>query len=235
MAETPSAPKTEIDISWNDVTRFVRQLGHDLRNHLNAAELQAVYLNELTTDAELKTEIKRLRAMISQLGSVLQHLSVALALPKLNPIAYRAGDLIEDIRKKFENDRPTEKSEVTWQIETGDATLDVDPQLMQAAIFELFENAFRHRSGEGPLRVQAQSKGGQFIIVLREPKTEFAPSTEDWGREPLRNLSQGHYGLGLNRVRGVVEAHGGRFKAEYDPSAHELISTIMLPLASART
>ena len=30
-----------------DIVKFIRQLGHDLRNHLNAAELQAAYLAEI--------------------------------------------------------------------------------------------------------------------------------------------------------------------------------------------
>ena len=49
------------DVPWNDVVHFVRQLSHDLRNHLNAIELQSTFLAELAEDAELKTEVGRLR------------------------------------------------------------------------------------------------------------------------------------------------------------------------------
>src|SRR5437667_44953 len=65
MGSTASEQHTDsLSVSWTDNVRFVRQLSHDLRNHLNAAELQAVYISELTGDAELKTEIKRLRTTI---------------------------------------------------------------------------------------------------------------------------------------------------------------------------
>ena len=62
MAEHP--PAAQIDVDWNDVVRFMRQLSHDLRNHLNAAELQVAYLNELAESAEMKEEVKRLREMM---------------------------------------------------------------------------------------------------------------------------------------------------------------------------
>ena len=38
--------------------RFVRQLNHDLRNHLNAIELQSTFLAELAQDGELKPEVQ---------------------------------------------------------------------------------------------------------------------------------------------------------------------------------
>ena len=64
-----------------DVVKFLRQLGHDLRNHLNAAELQSAYLAELAEDPELKEEIKRLRAMISEMGASLERLTSVLGAP----------------------------------------------------------------------------------------------------------------------------------------------------------
>ena len=46
------------------MVHFVRQLSHDLRNDLNAIELQSAYIGELTQDQELTTEIKRLREVV---------------------------------------------------------------------------------------------------------------------------------------------------------------------------
>ena len=57
----------------------------------------------------------------------------------------------------------------------------------------------------------------------------FDSATQNWGREPFRNTSQRHYGLGLNRVRAIIEAHGGEVQAHYDPKASALVSTVTLP------
>ena len=60
------------------MARYVRQLSHDLRNDLNALELQSAYIAELTEDQELQNEIKRLREVISDVNSTLKRLSGAV-------------------------------------------------------------------------------------------------------------------------------------------------------------
>ena len=233
MGSTASEQHTDsLSVSWTDNVRFVRQLSHDLRNHLNAAELQAVYISELTGDAELKTEIKRLRATIAGLGAILQKLLADLGQVKLSLMPYRAVDFVEDLRQKFAHDFPQESAAVNWDVQPGDAALNVDPQLLQQALLELFANAFQHQRGQGPLAATAKIDNDRFVFTLREPKAGFELSTENWGREPLRKISQGHYGLGLNRVRVIVEAHGGELHAHYDPTESVLLTTITLPLSA---
>ena len=233
MGSTASEQHTDsLSVSWTDNVRFVRQLSHDLRNHLNAAELQAVYISELTGDAELKTEIKRLRATIAGLGAILQKLLADLGQIKPSLMPYRAVDFVEDLRQKFAHDFPQESAAVNWDVQPGDAALNVDPQLLQQALLELFANAFQHQRGQGPLAATAKIDNDRFVFTLREPKARFELSTENWGREPLRKISQGHYGLGLNRVRVIVEAHGGELHAHYDPTESVLLTTITLPLSA---
>jgi len=114
MAEPPSEDPTDIpNVAWSDVVRFIRQLSHDLRNHLNAIELQSAYISELERDDELKGEIKRLREMISGLTSTLQSLARGVSEAKPSLIAYRAADFIEDLRKKINRDFPGETAQIT--------------------------------------------------------------------------------------------------------------------------
>ena len=65
--------------------RFVRQLTHDLRNDLNAIELQSAYTAELEQNDELKSEIKLLRksskAVIMPRPISCTHTMFQLALP----------------------------------------------------------------------------------------------------------------------------------------------------------
>jgi len=233
MGSTASEQHTDsLSVSWTDIVRFVRQLSHDLRNHLNAAELQAVYIGELAGDGELKTEIKKLRATIAGLGAILQKLSADLGQIKPSLMPYRALDFVEDLRQKFAHDFPQESAAVNWNVQPGDATLNVDPQLLQQALLELFANAFQHERGQGQLAATAKIDNDRFVFTLREPKARFELATENWGREPLRKISQGHYGLGLNRVRVIVEAHGGELHARYDPTESVLLTTITLPFSA---
>jgi two-component system sensor histidine kinase BaeS len=103
--------------------------------------------------------------------------------------------------------------------------------LLQQALSELFANAFRHQPTGGAFNVTARSEGNFIVFKLHEPKENFELSLENWGREPLRKIGQGHYGLGLNRVRGIIEAHGGKFGAQFDGNTSTLVTTIVLPLS----
>ena len=91
-----------LSVPWDDVVRFVRQLTHDLRNDLNALELQSAYIAELTQDQELQTEIKRLRQVTSTLYSTLQRLSRAVGEITPNMISYRAPEFLADMRAEIE-------------------------------------------------------------------------------------------------------------------------------------
>ena len=210
--------------------RFVRQLSHDLRNHLNAIELQSAFLSELTQDAELQGEIKRLREMVSALTSSLQSASAKLGAVSPDRMAYRAADFMEDLRKRVAREFPQQNADITWKIDLGDNMIDVDPPLLPEAILELIRNAFQHGRGEGAIAVSAKIDQGRFVFRLREPKHQFELRTENWGGEPLRSIGRGHYGLGLNRARRIVEAHDGEMQAQYDRAGGALVTTISLPV-----
>ena len=232
MAEpSPKERSDSLSVPWVDAVRFIRQLSHDLRNHLNAIQLQSAYISELEGDAKLTGEVNRLREMIAGLTSSLQKVSGRLGEVKPDLISYRASDFVEDLRKKIAQEFPNKGPEISWDVQLGDAALDIDPQLLQEAIVELFANAFRHDPGEGALTAEVRIDKNRFLFTLREPKIRFELSTENWGREPLRKVSHGHYGLGLNRVRTIVEAHGGEIHAQYDPKTSTLVTALILPLS----
>ena len=218
-------------VPWNDAVRFIGQLSHDLRNDLNAIELQSAYIVELENNKEFKNEVKRLREMISGLASTLQRLSRAVGEVRPTLIPYQAADFMQDLREKIDRDFPKESREISWDIQLNDGMLNVDPQFFEEAFTELFANAFRHDRGQGPLVASAKIDDKGFLLTLHEPKARFDLPTQNWGREPLRKMSQRHYGLGLNRVRAIVEAHGGDLNAQYDPKVSALTTTLRLPLS----
>jgi K+-sensing histidine kinase KdpD len=228
---SPEAPTDSLTVPWSDTVRFVRQLTHDLRNDLNALELQSAYIGELTQDQELTSEIKRLREVVSGMNSTLQLLSRAVGEPAPNFVTYPAGEFLTDMRRQIERNFSKEDHEVTWDVQLKDETLNIDPQLFQEVFVELFANAFQHDRGNGALIARARISDDKFVFSLDEPKAVFSSDTQNWGREPLRNIRQRHYGLGLNRVRAIVEAHGGTLQAQHDPKAATLISTMILPIS----
>ena len=235
MAGTASQDRDDaLNVGWIDIVSFIRQLSHDLRNHLNAAELQAAYVGELATDPELKSEIKRLREIMSQLSTALQKLSSDVGAPKADLIPYGAAEFVEDLRKQIEVKFPEQSAAINWNVQLENTKIDVDPQLLPQALIELFANAFHHERGADAITVTASIDNGRFVFELREPKTRFELPTENWGREPLRGVSRGHYGLGLSRARRIVQAHNGELRAHYDSAAPVLVTTITMPLSEEK-
>ena len=226
------APTDSMNVPWSDLVRFVRQLSHDLRNDLNAIELQSAYIGELAEDQELTSEIKRLREVVSGMNSTLQLLSKAVGEVTPNLVTYPAGEFLTDMRTQIERNFPKEDHEITRDVQLQDQMLKVDPQLFQEVFVELFANAFQHDRGNGALVARATISDGTLVFSLQESKAVFSSDTRNWGREPLRHIKQRHYGLGLNRVRAIVEAHGGKLQAQHDPKAATLISTMTLPISS---
>jgi K+-sensing histidine kinase KdpD len=229
MSKSSQAGSESPGVPWPDMVKFVRQLSHDIRNNLNAVELQSAYLAELAEEGEMNTEVQRLREMVSKIGISLQRLTGGLSQTNPNLIADLAADFVEDLKQKLAKEFPENAAKVTWDVQLKDATLQVDPQLAQQAFLELFGNAFQHERDIKSIMAKAYIDNNRFVFELREPKARFALSTKNWGREPLRNVSQGHYGLGLNRARSIAEAHGGDFYAEYDRKTSTLLTTMTLP------
>jgi len=233
MSSSKQPPDKSPSVPWPDIVKFVRQLSHDIRNNLNAVELQSAYLAELAEEGEIKGEIQRLREMTSQIGTSLQRLTAGLSQANPNLIPYPAADFVEDLKEKLTKEFPDNAGKVIWDVQLKDATLQIDPQLAQQAFLEIFGNAFQHERNLKAITATAYIANNRFVFQLQEPKARFELSTENWGREPLRNVSQGHYGLGLNRARSVAEAHSGDFQAEYDQKKSTLITTVRLPSFAA--
>jgi K+-sensing histidine kinase KdpD len=226
------SPSESPSVSWPDMVKFVRQLGHDIRNNLNAVELQSAYLGELAEEGELKGEVQRLREMISEIGTSLQKLSAGLSQTNPTLMSYSAMHFVEDLKQKLATDFPTDAAKVTWDVQLKEEQLQIDPQLTQQALLELFANAFQHERNVKAITARAYIDNGRFVFELREPKARFDLSTENWGREPLRHVGQGHYGLGLNRTRAIIEAHAGNFGAQYERETSTLVTKISLPLTA---
>lgn len=222
--------QAEPNISWSELTKFVSQLNHDLRNHLNAVELQAAFLSEIAANPEAKSEIGRLREMTGEMNAHLQRLAASLARIQPTTMRYLAAEFIEDLQAKMAREEPELAARVEWKLSVGEEALEIDPHLLQEAFLELFHNASVHGPAEGALVLEAHRDAAAIEFTLREPKAKFAGTTENWGTHPLGRVRSGHYGLGLFRARSIFEAHHGTLRAQFDSNTSTLVTTVSLPV-----
>lgn len=233
----PAGVKSDLpSVPWNRVESFVGQVTHDIRNGLNALELQLTYLGEISTDPEAVDEVKRLRGTLGSVTRQLQALRLATHASTPYPVEYPAAEFFDDLRERFAKLRPEARERIRWEIEPAlTELLSVDPEQTFSALLELLSNALHFTAGETPpIRVQVSAADGHAVFRLLEPQAA-APAVppEDWGRAPLSTTRRGAYGLGLFGARRGLESQGGTLTMEYSSENHLLTTTVTLRASSS--
>jgi len=83
-------------IAWEELADVTRELFHDIRNQLNAADLQLVLAAELAVDTpEAQQEIERGRQNLADLGRTLVRLRRHLAIPELQEVTLAVSSVPE--------------------------------------------------------------------------------------------------------------------------------------------
>ena len=117
-----------------------------------------------------------------------------------------------------------EKS-VTMSVEVGAnaESLHADPTAVRQVITNLVENALRYTPPGGRVIVFSERDANGLWIGVRDTGIGIAPEHvsrifERFYRvDPARSREAGGTGLGLSIVRHLVEAHGGRVRADSSP------------------
>ncbi len=145
-------------VPWDRVDRFLGQFTHDIRNGLNALELQLTLLGEISQEPEVREEVLGLRTNLAAIGRDLQAVRAASAPALPQRIPYPVADLLEDLRLRLARRHPKPAGELAWEIhpDAAKATVAVDPELLFDALGRVFDNAvFFRASPSAPLGFRA--------------------------------------------------------------------------------
>jgi signal transduction histidine kinase len=102
----------------------------------------------------------------------------------------------------------------------------------------LLDNALRHTPAEGRVEVRAEGRGEEVEFTVADSGEGIAP--EHLGRvferfyrvDSGRTRARGGSGIGLAIARALVEAHGGRIRAESDGPGAGARFVVTMPTAS---
>ena len=121
--------------------------------------------------------------------------------------------------------------------------LDLPPDLPRAmadgerivqVLNNLFSNAARHAPASSPIRVEAAHEGRDIVLSVSDEGRGILPDRLPHLFRKRAGLAGGT-GLGLAICKGLVEAHGGRIRAESGGTDQGARITFTLPVAGAAT
>ena len=209
---------------------FVASVSHDLRTPAQALLLLAEALDDGRARTErsraeytrrIRIEAERLRRLVDD---VLDASRIGRGMrPRLAPREVETAQFIEALERDLAERADQVGASLSIARGPLPSRLDVDPDAVRRAVWNLFENALRHgRRGDAPARVEVG------IAFEREALT-FTVDDEGPGvpaklRERVfqpfeRGESEGiaqdtGTGLGLSIVRAIAVAHGGDARAD---------------------
>ena len=220
----PNAP----DLPWPTFIRVLRRLSHNLRNHVNTAELEAAFVQEITDDSEVRASLIRLRRSLGKVADECDQLLSRVAEPLPELIELSADELFQAVRQESER-RSGSAAPVIWEWLAGaPVVLSVDPDLTYRIVRELLDNAARHRlAADRPIRVRAEAKNATFELEVIEPKSG-AMETGPWGLHPFTSTEPGRYGLGTWAARRWATAIGAKLDRRYDEEQSALVTRLTL-------
>jgi signal transduction histidine kinase len=186
-------------ITWARLSAFIRQLGHDIRNDLNALSLEAALLKELVADPEAVTSATRIQTQLRDIANRLKELSTRYAIPAPQPAPISLAELASHLQGA------SGPEAIEWEGPTGEAQVHTDPALVARAFRELVQNAARHSAlHQKPKAMLAAAPLGGGVLILREVGgEEFA-----WPAEPFETPRAGRYGAGLSIATGIFRGLG---------------------------
>jgi two-component system, OmpR family, sensor kinase len=211
---------------------FVSDASHELRTPLTVLRAQVELLDHETDErARHEGTITMLRRLdeLDRLVSDLLTLASAEAGQLVEPRPIDLTEFFEDVRR----DLPL-FGERDFQLQAVGGTLQADPDRLTQVLRNLVRNAVAHTDPGGRVIVAAHSRDGRLEIAVSDDGPGIPPDQLERVFERFhrvdggRSRDAGGSGLGLAIARAIVEAHGGRIRAESAPG-HGATFRIELP------
>ena len=217
LVESFNAMTSRLEVNETQRRNLFADVAHELRTPLSIIRgntegmLDGVYPRD---DARLGT-ILDATVVMSRLLDDLRTLSMTdTGSLRLHKQTTDVEEVLDDIRYAF-TPRAAEAGVAFTLTSQPLPPLDIDPVRVRQVLENLLDNALRHTPRGGTIRVEVGRENGAALFRVADTgrgiPAEALPHVFDrfW-----KSADSGGSGLGLAIARGLVEAHGGKIRAD---------------------
>ena len=204
---------------------FVANVSHELKTPLTAIRGFAETLaTELASDQQHAQFAQTIRANAERMQNLIDDL---LDLSRIesggwapSPVDVDVAAAAAEAAAPYREEANQRGTTIQVSVEPGAAKLRVDPVALRQALGNLIENAVRYTPSGGSITIFSRIADHGIAVGVRDtgagiPADHLPRIFERFYRvDPARSRAAGGTGLGLAIVKHLVEAHGGRVRAD---------------------
>jgi two-component system phosphate regulon sensor histidine kinase PhoR len=202
---------------------FLSNVSHELRTPLSSIKLMLETVLEAPEEEARDLFVPQALAQVDRLNALVgQLLEQARAESGQLQLALRDVDLEEVARPivaSFEQHASNKGVELELAA-LRPVRVEADPDRLSQVFVNLIDNALRHTTGGGRIRVEIDARDSDAVLRVRDtgegiPYRDLPHIFERfYVVDRSRTRGSGGAGLGLAIVKGIVDAHGGAISAE---------------------
>ncbi len=202
-------------------SNLLRAVSHDLRTPLtvisgiaetlgNGADLKETTRQKLLKD--IQDESQWLIRMVENLLSITR---INMDTMKVNKTAEPIEEIIEAVYQHLKKVYPEGQVEISLPSEV--TFIQADPILIEQALFNIVENAFRHGEEKQPVKLTVYQKNDQTVFEIENdgeiPLKQFEKiQTNLSSTSEVPVDSKNGLGIGLSIVKTIIHAHNGKME-----------------------
>jgi signal transduction histidine kinase len=167
--------------------------------------------------ADCLEESERVVAMLNTLMDISE---AETGTMRLQREVVNLADLVRQSVELYEDVADEKRVELRNTVE-GELLVSVDRNRMRQVVANLLDNAVKYNVEGGSVEIDAERRAAETVLTIRDtgvgiPGEELPKIWERLYRGDKSRSERG-LGLGLNLVKAIVEAHGGRVTVESAP------------------
>lgn len=212
LADTFDSMLGRLEAGFDRERAFVRNASHELRTPLSVIRTEADVT--LADEADDPDALRRALAVVREASERSERLIdalLALARASRDDHPRSEVDLSQLVRKLTDE---TDLHDLRVDLTLRPARVLGDPELFRTMAANLIDNAVRHNTANGWIKIDTESAGGEARLEISNSGAVITPEAAASLTEPFRRRGTARtgdgLGLGLSIAASVAQAHGGQ-------------------------